>query len=205
MRKLLSKSNGKLIETGKKFNVKIFNWSLPAYKNKDGKTVCPFADVCVKYCYAKKGNYTRYPKNMEIREQKYKISKQDNFVQLMDKEIKSYRKIDYIRLHDSGDFYSPEYLKKWIDIANKNPKVKFYAYTKSHNFFRGVSLPENFDVIFSFGSKLDNKINIETERHAKIFDNETELKNAGYIDASKYDILATKFVSKNNKIGLIYH
>lgn len=39
----------------------------------------------------------------------------------------------YFRIHYSGDFYSEEYFKKWIDISdyfNQNVKIHFMAYTK---------------------------------------------------------------------------
>ena len=196
--------NQKLKDTSKNLGVKVFNFSIPAYKSVTGKTVCPFADACVKYCYAQKGNYTRFPKVGQLMEQRYQISKTVNFVPLMNIEIQK-KKANFVRIHDSGDFYSPKYLQKWLTIAKDNPNVNFYAYTKSHDFFRGLNLPQNFDIIFSEGSKLDNKLNKDIERHASIFNNETELLKAGYINASKIDLLATKFFSDNHKIGLVYH
>ena len=39
------------------FNKRVFNFGIPAYKTASGKTTCPFADKCVKFCYAKKGAY----------------------------------------------------------------------------------------------------------------------------------------------------
>jgi DNA repair photolyase len=196
--------NKKLKDTSKKLGVKVFNFSIPAYKSKTGKTVCPFADACIKYCYAQKGNYTRFPKTEQLMEQKLEISKTKNFIPLMVAEATK-KKVDFIRIHDSGDFYSPKYLAKWLSIAKQLPNVKFYAYTKSHDLFRSISIPENFDIIFSEGSKLDGKLNKETERHASIFATENELKKAGYTNASKVDLYATKFFTSNNKIGLVYH
>ena len=196
--------NGKIKETSKKVGLNIFNFSIPAYKSKEGKLTCPFADSCVKYCYAQKGNYKRFPKIGELMEKRYLLTKQSIFVALMNIEIKK-KKADAVRIHDSGDFYSKEYLEKWVTIAKDNPKVKFYAYTKSIPLFIGKELPSNMDIIFSTGSKKDELINFETHRHAKIFNSEEELQEAGYINASKIDFFATKFYSSNKKIGLIYH
>ena len=196
--------NQKLKDTSKKLGVKVFNFSIPAYKSKTGKTVCPFAKDCIKYCYAQKGNYTRFPKIGQLMEQRLEISKTKDFIPLMVAEATK-KKVDFIRIHDSGDFYSPKYLAKWLTIAEQLPNVKFYAYTKSHDFFRGIAIPENFDIIFSEGSKLDSKLDKETERHASIFSTENELKKAGYTNASKVDLYATKFFTSNNKIGLVYH
>jgi len=201
----LLNQNSKLKETSEKLGVKIFNFNLPAYKSETGKVVCPFADKCVQYCYARKGNYKRFAKTiLPPMEKRLALSKTITFVPLMIEAITK-KKADYIRIHDSGDFYSPKYLQKWLTIAESLPNVNFYAYTKSHDFFRGLNLPNNFDIIFSEGSKLDKKLNKETERHASIFDTKEALKKAGYIDASKVDLYATKFYSNNKKVGLIYH
>lgn len=196
--------NAKIKETSEKVGLNIFNFSIPAYKSASGKLTCPFADSCVKYCYAQKGNYKRFPKIGELMEQRYLLSKQSIFVASMNIEIKK-KKADAIRIHDSGDFYSKEYLDKWVTIAKDNPKVKFYAYTKSIPLFLGKELPSNMDIIFSTGSKKDELINFETHRHAKIFNSQEELQEAGYINASKIDFYATKFHSSNKKVGLIYH
>jgi hypothetical protein len=196
--------NSKLKETSKKLGLKIFNFSIPAYKSKSGKVVCPFAESCVKYCYAQKGNYKRFPKVAEGMEERFLISKSLSFVALMDIEINK-KKADAVRIHDSGDFYNNEYIEKWVNIAMLNPNVNFYAYTKSIPLFKGRNLPKNMDVIFSFGSKKDELIDVNNDRHARIFNNETELLKEGYVNASKIDYYATKFHSENKKVGLIYH
>ena len=194
--------NAKLKKTSKLNNTKIFNFSIPAYKTKGGKITCPFAKECVKYCYAQKGNYTRFPIIQQLMEKKYNLTKQNNFVELMTNEIKK-KNAKYIRIHDSGDFYSVKYLQKWVDIATQNKEVIFYAYTKSIKFFiNGLKLPKNFKVIFSEGSKTDNLINVNKHRHARIFKDITTLLSAGYIDASNNDLLA---ITENKKVGLVYH
>lgn len=195
--------NTKLKKTSKELGKRVFNFGITAYKTSTGKVVCPFAKDCIKYCYAKKGAYT-WSNVKPVFEKRYDLTKTISFVPLMIQEVKN-KKADFIRIHDSGDFYSVKYLKKWLTIAEALPGVKFYAYTKSHDFFRGIKLPKNFDVIFSEGSKLDHKINKDTERHASIFNSKEDLKKAGYTDASKLDLYATKFFTNNNKIGLIYH
>jgi hypothetical protein len=196
--------NGKLKETSKKLGLKIMNFSIPAYKTKSGKITCPFALTCVKDCYAQKGNYIRFPKVAEGMEQRYTLTKSLNFVALMDIEINK-RKVDAVRIHDSGDFYSNEYVEKWVNIAMLNPNVNFYAYTKSVPLFKGRNLPKNMDIIFSIGSKKDDLIDVKNDRHALIFENKEQLNKAGYIDASKIDYKATKFFSTNKKVGLIFH
>tara|TARA_R110000764_G_scaffold92143_1_gene175426 strand:- start:263 stop:886 length:624 start_codon:yes stop_codon:yes gene_type:complete len=201
--------NSKMKKTSLKNNAKIFNFSIPAYKTKSGKVTCPFAAACVKYCYAQKGNYTRFPIVQELMEKKYEISKQTNFNSLMNAEIKK-KKATHVRIHDSGDFYSVKYLQKWVQIAEFNPTIIFYAYTKSIKFFVNdlfpdtdtLLLPDNMKIIFSEGSKTDELINPKTDRHARIFKNIDLLNAAGYIDASANDLQA---ITDNKKVGLIFH
>lgn len=194
--------NSKMKKTSIKNNTKIFNFSIPAYKTKSGKVTCPFAAACVKYCYAKKGNYTRFPIVQQLMEQKYEISKQTNFNSLMNEEIRK-KKAKYIRIHDSGDFYSIKYLQKWVQIAEYNKEVIFYAYTKSIKFFvDGLLLPDNMKIIFSEGSKHDQLINVREHRHARIFKDLDTLNASGYIDASENDL---KAITENKKVGLIFH
>ena len=195
--------NAKMKKTSLENNAKIFNFSIPAYKTKSGKLTCPFADSCVKYCYAQKGNYVRFPKIQELMEEKYEITKQYNFNTLINEEIKK-KRATHIRIHDSGDFYSIKYLRKWLLIAEYNKEVIFYAYTKSIKFFKDydINLPNNFKVIFSEGSKKDELINTLKDRHARIFKSVTELLKSGYIDASNNDL---KAITDNKKVGLVYH
>jgi len=36
-----------------------------------------------------------------------------------------------VRIHVSGDFDSPQYVQRWIEIVIQNPSVTFWAYTRS--------------------------------------------------------------------------
>ena len=205
---LLGTGNTKLKKTAAEFGVKIFNFSIPAGNDKlTGKITCPFAGKCLFDCYAKKGMY-RFSNVERALSKRYEASKEENFVQRITSELAKVKpgKQIYIRIHDSGDFYSPAYFAKWLEIARLNPGVRFYAYTKSHSFIRGkFAIPENFDLIFSLGSKNDELINQETERHSKIFYSMEEMSAAGYTDASYLDLNATKWFTGNKKIGLLFH
>jgi len=204
---LLGNGNSKLQKTAKEFGVRIFNFSIPAGNDKkSGKITCPFAGSCLKLCYAKRGMY-RFGNVERALTKRYEASKEENFVQTITEELAKVKndKQIYIRIHDSGDFYSPSYFQKWLTIARLNPSVRFYAYTKSHSFIRGIELPENFDLIFSLGSTKDELIDQENERHSKIFYSSEEMQEQGYTDSSYLDILATKWLTENNKIGLLIH
>ena len=196
--------NTKIKNTSKEFGVKLFNFGIPAYKSASGKMTCPFADKCVKFCYAKKGAYT-WSNVKPAFEARYQATLRDDFVNVMIDEIKR-KKATHIRVHDSGDYYSPKYLNKWLTIAKALPSVKFYSYSNSVSFFQGIELPDNYDVIFSDSGKQVDLINKAKDRYTKIFKSKQDLENEGFIDASKFDLLATKFFSpNNNKIGLIFH
>ena len=211
MDNLLGTGNTKLKNTAKHFDIKIFNFSIPAGNDKaSGKITCPFAGSCLSLCYAKKGMY-RFGNVERALSNRYEASKKEDFVERIDTELiketnKKHGKQIYVRIHDSGDFYSPAYFAKWLEIARLNPLVRFYAYTKSHSFIRGnFAIPDNFDLIYSLGSTRDELINQETERHSKIFKTADEMQAAGYSDASHLDINATKWVTGNHKIGLLIH
>lgn len=195
--------NSKLKKTSKELGLRVFNFGIPAYKSASGKLTCPMADACVKFCYAKKGAYI-WSNVQPAFEKRYELSKTDDFVNAMYNEIVK-KKPDYIRVHDSGDYYSKKYLNKWIDIALLFPEVKFYSYTNMVQMFLETQLPDNYDVIFSDSGKQKDLINKRVHRHTKIFAIHSDLQAEGYTDASKIDLYATKWFNKTNKVGLIYH
>jgi hypothetical protein len=196
--------NSKLKKTSEELSVRVFNFGIPAYKSATGKLTCPMADECVAFCYAKKGAYIW--KNVKPAfEFRYQLSKTDKFIAKINAEI-ILKEPEYIRVHDSGDYYSKKYLNKWIDIANANPDVKFYSYTNCIKMLKEARLPKNYDVIFSSSGKQVDLIDKTKDRHSTIFKTKSELLDNGYVDASKIDLLSTKWFSRdNNKIGLIYH
>ena len=54
------------------------------------------------------------------------------------------------RIHVGGDFFSVKYLLAWCDIAERFPKVKFFAFTKQYNVLRSVNyIPKNLSIILS--------------------------------------------------------
>ena len=109
--------NSKLKKTSKYFDKRVFNFGIPAYKSNTGKITCPLAGECVKYCYAQKGAYI-WSNVSPAFEKRLLITKKNNFADIMIDEIKR-KKAEYIRVHDSGDYYSKEYLLKWLEIAKK--------------------------------------------------------------------------------------
>ena len=195
--------NSKLKKTSKALGLRVFNFGIPAYKSASGRVICAMADVCVDWCYAKKGAYI-WSNVQPAFEKRYQLSKTDDFIDAMNNEIKR-KKPDYVRVHDSGDYYSKAYLQKWIQIAIHNPDVKFYSYTNMVDMILNTSLPSNYDIIFSDSGKQKHLINERKHRHTKIFTSTSDMLSAGYTDASAVDLMATKWFNKTNKVGLVFH
>ena len=196
--------NSKLKKTSKHFDKRVFNFGLPAYKSNTGKVVCRMADECIKFCYAQKGAYiwsNVYP----AFEKRLQISMQDNFVDLMVAEIKK-KKVEYVRVHDSGDYYDKRYLAKWFKIAELLPNVRFYSYTNEVGMIKNSKdIPKNYDFIFSGSGKQKDLIDKKVDRHSKIFDSLESLKKDKYTNCSNYDLYATRWYNDTKKVGLIYH
>lgn len=195
--------NTKIKRTSESYNIRLFNFGLPAYKSLTGKIICPMADECIEFCYARKGAYV-WSNVKPAFERRYELSKTDKFVRHINADI-VLKEPDFVRVHDSGDYYSKAYMNKWFDIAESNPDVKFYSYTNMVGMVKKADIPDNYDFIFSSSGKQKHLIDEKVDRHSKIFKSIDELNLHGYVDASNYDVLATKWFSDNNRIGLIMH
>jgi len=91
----------------------------------------------------------------------HKINKtrtlRDTFVKRAIREIEKNR-VEIMRIHSSGDFYSWEYFQKWYAIAQALPHVSFFGYTKQATFVKWLlahPLP-NLKIVYSHGGLLDN-------------------------------------------------
>jgi len=198
--------NSKIKATSKLLGVKLFNFGIPAYKSASGKLTCPMAKECIKFCYARKGAY-KWSNVQPAFEKRYQLSKTAGFIDAMHTEIKR-KKATHIRVHDSGDFYSREYMLKWFKIAEMNPDVRFYSYTNMIAMVKNIKhlIPKNYDFIFSDSGKQVDQIDKSKDRHTKIFKSEQDLLAEGYSNSSKVDLYATKwFTPLNKKVGLIIH
>ena len=186
----------------KKSKKRTFNFGIPAYKSASGMLTCPNAGACAKGCYALAGAY-RFSNVARTFEARLAVTLSKDFIDAMLKEIDDC-KAERIRIHDSGDFYSEEYLDKWISIMQARPNVEFYAYTKMVSMFkrRAKDLPKNFKLVFSFGGTEDKLIDVTNDRHSLVFESLEDLKRAEYADASNQDDIA---LGKNPRIGLVYH
>ena len=200
---MLSNANAKLSKYFDKYGYKVMSFGLNAIET------CPFRGECAKGCYATQGSYKWSPVRKK-RDNNLRYSKLDDFVYRMNYHLEQARpkrgnKELVIRIHDSGDFYSQSYANKWVEIAEQNKDVHFYAYTKSVRYFRDNydKLPDNLKIIFSFGGKDDHLIDTDKHAHCHIFPDTFNLLWNGYEDASNNDMVAA--FSETKRIGIIYH
>lgn len=194
--------------------------------------VCPNAGACATVCYARNGTYLfsnvrgAHMRNLEwvkndligwklalieeLRHKRYLPTGQHaRFYPLLDLTnfndwLKNWANNGgkAIRIHDSGDFFTREYFEAWIDVAQKNNHLLFYAYTKEVAMTKEFgALPNNFILIYSMGGKQDHLIDTEVDRHAEVFPTIEELVEAGYTDQEDSDILAALMPS--NKVGIV--
>ena len=187
----------------------IYNWSIPALAAKlsNGKNIktCPNAGACANVCYARNGTYNfsnvkaRHTANLE-----YVIDDPQGWLAQMLEEVNHPRmRGKYVRIHDSGDFFSEDYLRLWLKIALLTPDVTFYCYTKEVSMFKRIveyDCPKNFRYLYSLGGREDNLIDLELDRHADVFPDDAAILEAGYSNQDASDLLAITLTS--NKIGI---
>ena len=191
---------------------------------------CPNAGACAKVCYARNGTYNfknvkaAHRRNLELFLNSPYAFEEALVTELTAKRFRPTGKprhlppgVDMsrlhpylrrwintggkaVRIHDSGDFFSPEYLATWVRIANATRDVLFYAYTKEVLMFKRHGLfPVNFHYLFSTGGLQDGLIT-ERDRHADVFANEAEIEAAGYGSQEASDLLAV--LLPTNRIGI---
>lgn len=187
----------------------IYNWSIPALAAKlsNGKNIktCPNAGACANVCYARNGTYNfsnvkaRHTANLE-----YVIDDpQGWFAQMLEEVNHPRMRGKYVRIHDSGDFFSEDYLLLWLKIALLTPDVTFYCYTKEVSMFKRIveyDCPKNFRYLYSLGGREDYLIDLELDRHADVFPDDAAILEAGYSNQDASDLLAITLPS--NKIGI---
>jgi hypothetical protein len=94
-------------------------------------------------------------------------------------------KTEYVRIHESGDFYNGEYLQAWVEAAKRFPNVIFYAYTKSLPFLLKykeiINQVPNFKLNISAGSakpELEGEVGYPV---ASVFQTPEEVLAAGQL------------------------
>ncbi|WP_042449730.1 GP88 family protein [Streptacidiphilus jiangxiensis] len=201
-RKWLLTQNSQLRKLG------VFNWPLPAAEVKmpNGRfmNVCPSAGACRDLCYARTGTY-RFANVLaaHTRNLMYILERPQEWAAEMKEELKHKRyQGKFVRLHDSGDFFSADYLKLWLDIMQESPDVIFYTYTKEVSLFREIvepDVPANFRFRYSLGGREDRLLDLTRDRHAEVFPDEDAVAAAAYETNSESDLVAA---SDSLRVGM---
>jgi hypothetical protein len=115
---------------------------------------------------------------------------------------------EYVRIHESGDFYNGEYFKAWIEVARRMPNTKFYAYTKSIPFIQKyddlLDKVPNLILTVSKGGKRDRDIENVDVKESKVFNTPEEVLEAGLI-VDLDDSLAQQKGGKGSNFALLVH
>jgi len=191
----------------KAYRVVSFNIPAGGYEMEDkAYTTCPGAGACLALCYARQGTFLfKGSKRVRIDNHQlllttYATSGLDGVVDILDHAVKSMSKrVAVVRLHDSGDFFKKWYVEAWMEVIKRNTDILFYAYTKSFPMFKGMAIPDNFRVTYSFGGKFDSQVD---GPNARIFATLDERIAAGYVDGNDSDMPA---ILGEHNIGLVYH
>lgn len=120
------------------------SYSLPAWECKTGWKLAQIEGTPCFSCYAKKGNYTRYPKIKEVQYKRLKAIDNPLWVEAMAVQIKD----KYFRWHDAGDLQSIEHLRKIFEVCRLTPNTLHWLPTQERQFILGVDeneIPKKFN------------------------------------------------------------
>ena len=157
----------------------VYEWNLPS-----GFT-CPFAMECLVKVDRHTGKFDNKSKAyrcysaMQERFPAVRNHRWENFDFLRDggkPEIP--KKAEAVRIHMSGDFYSQDYFDMWLDICNENPKIEFWAYTKSLKYWvkRINEIPDNLILTASKGGRNDYLIDEYNLKNVEIIKTKEDAK-----------------------------
>jgi hypothetical protein len=175
----------KFVKNKKYYTGVVYEWNLPT-----GST-CPFALDCkvtvnrqtgkfdvyrgAYKCYA--ASPERFPGVREHRWKNFEYAKAG-------KKIEIPKGCTSIRIHSAGDFFNQKYFDMWIEIANENPDVEFWAYTKSLNYWaqRLNEIPKNLELTASYGGNHDELISLHDLKYVVVFQNANDVPDGMPID-----------------------
>ena len=164
-------------------------YSFPVYEfNLPAGHSCPYARACkIKVdrisgkfemgftefrCYASSAE--RFPAVRESRWINFEAVKRGEKIQIPDDAT-------HIRIHGSGDFFSQEYFDQWLKVCRDNPRVIFWAFTKSLSFWikRISEIPNNLTLQASKGGSLDHLIPVYQLKFAQVFTDKALMLKSG--------------------------
>ena len=111
-----------------------------------------------------------------------------------------------IRIHVAGDMFSNNYFLAWIKVAERNPNVLFYAYTKSLIYWirNRERVPYNLVLTASYGGRNDHLIQEHNLRSAKVVFSRQEAADLG-LEIDNDDSHACDPTKANQDFALLIH
>lgn len=173
-------------------NIVIYTFSIPAGIS------CPFAVECkttadkawgfitdgikqLYRCYAA-SDEARSPQVRAARHWNFDLLKHETEDEMFRRLQASLpKKAQIIRIHVSGDFFNQKYFNAWVRIANNNPHILFYAYTKSLKYWIDYALPipNNLKLTASWDNSNSFIIEMKNLKYAKVVFSEEEAAELG--------------------------
>lgn len=158
---------------------------------------CPFATACLTKADRVTGKQTNGP------EQEFKCYaavverypavrgvRWANFDQLKGKSVSEMADIisaamppsaKHVRIHGGGDFFNQSYFDAWLEVCERFPGVKFWAFTKSIGYWvaRLDRIPGNLTLQASYGGRQDDLIEKHGLKYARVFKSIEEVNDSG--------------------------
>ncbi len=104
----------------------IWGFGLPS----GARGACPGrSPACTRHCYAVAVERCR-PAAAALYRRNYRRSRRRAFARRVRAFLVAHA-VRVVRVHTGGDFYSPAYARKWLDVMRRSPRVRFYFYTRS--------------------------------------------------------------------------
>ena len=128
------------------------SYSLPAWECQTGGKLSLVPGTPCFGCYAKKGNYTRYPAIRKAQYRRLASLVHDSWVTAMVAQIKRQK---WFRWHDAGDVQSVDHMNKILEVCRQTPNTKHWLPTQERPY---LPAPEDVPahlIIRLSGSKID--------------------------------------------------
>jgi hypothetical protein len=185
--------NAKFVQNKKYYTGVVYEWNLPT------GTTCPFALECkvtvdrqtgkfdvyrgAYKCYA--ASPERFPGVREHRWKNFEYAKAGNKIEIP-------KNCNAIRIHAAGDFFNQKYFDDWVTLAEENPQVEMWAYTKSLIYWvkRINDIPKNLVLTASYGGRQDHLIEEYNLKNVIVYKSPEEVPSDRPIDTN--DDLARK-------------
>jgi hypothetical protein len=197
---------------------------------------CPFAEACLSKVHEIAGEFTKagnpkrqlrdgdktehrcysasqeviFPAVYDRRKSNYESLKEcstvEEMVELLENTLP--RNAAIVRQHVGGDFFNEMYFLAWLKIAERNPSILFYGYTKSLNYWVDNmelvnSLP-NVVLTASRGGRLDSMIAEYNLREAVVVFSEQQAVDLG-LEIDHDDSHAARPDLRHQSFALLIH